>query len=453
MRLIVFSFLIIFSFALVAQNFEMGIKYRVDRSTVFAEDNTFNPGNNSPGNITDTLRVSLSNNSSFIVTAGNGLNFFYDFPAQQIYYYSADSIYNISSLFSVVDYRIAEFENRKFLSGLLSQSGVQGTMGNDADIEAIFGVEDSESSVRTQISSKTSNDTTFYVFDNSVISKVHYSSHLITKDYMKSMERFLVYQVTLHPAVKEDILKKGFIPDYIYICYGDVGRTVTETHTLIDCGIRVANDIQPELKEKPLYLSSADEMGGLADSVFYHLLSNPHAMPDSNTYYQTADKLSSEGKYLSALLCVFEYILSSGNQSIAHIRPLLVHQDDADMATFLTAMSRPDNEDEAYERVKDFDKLIAKNLEYGNILNIYAANYISDYDGEKAIDYFFNALKKSPGITNAWFDLGRIYVSQYNFDTAWKCFEIVFRTGTTETNKSDVQKMKKRLKLQHPEYF
>ncbi len=454
MRITIISFLLLVHTVSFSQNIEYGIKYRLDQNYVFAEEKAGNSNTPSNKSTTDTLLASLTNSGSFSISSNPQYSVYFDFSDQLIYSYSSDSIFNINSLFSIVAYRVAEFENRKYLAELLNTAaGSETVMGNAAELEVIFGVEDSENSVRNEIIKKNANDTTSYEYINSVFCKVHYSTHPLAKEYQKSMEHFLVYSMTLHPMVKEDILQTGLIPDYIFVNYSDIGQNISLTHTLLDCGVRVSNNVKTSLNEKALRSINADEMNGLVDSVFYDRLYNKYSIPDSNAVYRTADKLCSEGKYLSALLCVFEYVLSTGNESISHIKPIVIHQDDADLSAFIAAMNPARNEEEAFRRVADFNALIAKDLEYAHILNIYAANVISVYDTEQSIEYFYKALSLSPEITNAWYDLGRTYAGMYDYITAWKCFEIVFRSGTPQSNKSDVQKLKKKLKLQHPEYF
>ena len=159
-------------------------------------------------------------------------------------------------------------------------------------------------------------------------------------------------------------------------------------------------------------------------------------------------------KNLSAALCLLEYYLASGVNPVEQIQGVMQKQPtDSLLTTFLYCLNSPKSKEEAEFKVTVFDSLISLNHEYGYLMNIFAANYVSPISNSKAEKYFYQALSKQPKVTGAWHDLGNAFASAYLFDDAWKSYEIMLYLNSEHPMAQKIIALKKELMEAYPDYF
>ena len=208
------------------------------------------------------------------------------------------------------------------------------------------------------------------------------------------------------------------------------------------------------LKDKIYTHQKGSKLEGLIDSVHVFTSKNEIPLPASTSYFAEAKSLSEEGNRLSALLALFEYVLTTGEQPTTQIKELMKYQEtDTMLRKFIISLAPPQSEEDAYQKLDQFGELLNEDIAYGYIMNIFAANTIQQADLIEAILLFNKALENNPFITGAWHDLGKLHANRYDFLNAWKCFEIMFRLNEKHSLAKEIHETKARLIDEQLDFF
>lgn len=437
-----------------SQKLDFEIKYNVE-----TKSEKYGEGKNLDSNailapFTNDLVIKLQNDGSFTTSLNKQIITLYDLNKEIILKYNPDTLYSAIPLHSIIDYRIAEYKNRTFLSNMLQEGGIETAFGNLTNLESIFGIEDEKYNIRDSIILKTNDNNKVYMFNNKDLVEVKYSKIKLPKEYIESFFKYLTYSTEIHPYIKEEIIKTKLVPIQIQYNYVNVGIKTTKTYNFIgsEKTQHLNNDIYS--KKRFLFQRNLTQMGGIIDSMMFYTMFNKPTPLDSSIYFSEAKKLLNQGENLSGLLRLLEYSLSTGNQPTNQLRSILPKQKtDSVLASFLYCLNPPKSKEEAELKISTLNTLISLNIDYGYLMNIFAANYIEPIDQYEAISYFQKALSKNQYITGAWFDLGRIYSNRYNYDDAWKCFEIMMNIKMDHPMAQEILIKKSSLKNNYPDYF
>ena len=148
-----------------------------------------------------------------------------------IYTYTKDSLYGISPLHSVIDYRVSEFENRKFLANMLAQAkSDQNVFGDLVNLESIFGVEISENNIKDSITTKDSKNGATYHYQNQKLVNVQYGKAKIPSKFAAAYAKFLTYETTMHPSIKRTVALHKFGPKNLSYNYTNVSTKTTHQY-------------------------------------------------------------------------------------------------------------------------------------------------------------------------------------------------------------------------------
>lgn len=438
-----------------AQQTTFQMTYNIEQVSTKSGEGEFLDTTAIPEPLKFVSNIRLQKHGSFSTTVDLKKTTLYDFETEMIYDYRFDTLYNLVPLYSVIDYRVAEFQNRVFLAGLLQTGGAENVMGNEASLESIFGIEEEESSIKKQIKEKKEANTRVYIFDSKEFVKVTYSKMELPDEYAEAFLKFLIYETEIHPSIKEKIIKVGLVPSDIRYHYADIGTQTTVTYHLKAAKEMVTGE--DDISKKIAYRPTADgdrEMLALIDSMILYTTVHPVQPVDSTTYFKRSAELKKEGQYLSSLLRLLEYLLVSGNQPTNQIREIATfQQSDSLLATFLYCLNAPRAKEDALEKVLVLDNLVGLNLKYGYVMTIFAANYIEPINEQEAIHYFYKALSNNPQITGAWLDLGNIYTRRYRYNEAWKCYGIMLNLNAMHPMAVEIKEKKRWLKEHYPQYF
>ena len=437
-----------------AQQTDFQISYTVEQKSERYGEGEVLGSNSIPDESVSNLIIQLHNEGSFTTSEKEGLFTYHDLKNEMIFKYSADTLYGAVPLFSVLDYRIAEYKNRTFLTNMLQAGGVGSAFGSLANLESIFGIEDQKNNIQDSIDVKTIDNTKIYSFNNNELVRVQYSKTKVPNDYVESFAKFLTYKTEIHPSIKEDLVKTKLVPSFIQYSYTNVAIKTINTFRLQEAQT-VKNEKSDILdKERFLVQRNTFKMGGVIDSMMNYTLFNTVQPIDSMLYFNEAKNLSEAGKNLSGLLRLFEYLLATGNQPTDQIREIIPKQAaDSLLATFVFCLNSPKSKEEAESKILQLNGLMNQDIIYGYVMNIFAANYVEPIDQNESISYFYKALSRNPDITGAWLDLGKIYASRYSYDDAWKCFGIMLNLKSDHPMAQEIVDRKEKLKENYPDYF
>ena len=361
-----------------------------------------------------------------------------------IYNYNQDTLKSIIPLHSIVDFRIAEYHNRVTMTEVLQAGGVENPMGDLMNLESVFGLEFPKNNLKDSIEVKSKGNTKVYSFEGNDLVQVRFSKTKISDEFAESFARFLTYLTEIHPSIKRAIIETHLIPEYIQYSFINVGAKSTKTYTLKKTR-QFVNDDKVELPGKLILgKRNSPQIASLIDSVFNYTMLHDIPAIDLDFYFKEYKKYLEVNENLSSLLSLFEYLLSSGNQPVEQLREVAQrHDSDTLLATFLSCMGMPNSKEEAEQKIAELKPLIALDVKYGYVMNIFVANYIEPIDRIEAISRFQKALSHQPMITGAWHDLSNIYAGMYQYNDAWKCYEIMRRINTNHPMSKERTRKKK----------
>lgn len=452
-QLIALLFLINVNFCF-SQEPNLQIQYQVAiDNTEIGEGEVIESGS-TPKSSSSELTINLHNNGTYSTSKENGSTTLFDLNKEYIYTYNSDTLFNVRPLYSVIDYRVSEYKNRTFLADMLKESGAGNAFGNLANLESIFGIEESKNKIRKSISSKSDDGTTAYSYKGNELVRVKYSNEKVPKAYMESFSKFLTYSIDMHPSIKEEIIKTNLIPQNITYHYSNIPFNTTKTLTLIE--FKSVSLIQQKFNETNRVLDKRDAatiVGTIDSMTFYTMFNKPNPI-DSSSVFSKAMNLTDANENLSGILHLLEYLLSTGKQPIDQIKQIAPKADsDTLLSGFLFCLSSPTSKEDAELKISLLNTLIDQNKEFGYVMNIFCANYIEQIDDYEAINYFYKALSHNPNITGAWLDLGKIFANRYNFDDAWKCYDIMLKLKPDHPMAQEIKMNKQSFKEIYPSYF
>jgi len=449
---IIFQFLAIIS---IAQNTDLKIQYKIHTATQKVGEGEFIDSNGIPEPTNYTEWVKLQNNSNFILYNETPILKQYNFSTEMIYHRNKNTLFDAYPVYSVIDNRVAEFKNRMYLNDILKAGGAENVMGDIANLESIFGLEFPENHIADSITTTAKKDTVIYQFDEEVLVKVLYGKFKLSAEYRDAYAKYIIYNFEIHPFIKKQIYTAKKLPLFIEFSYTNVGMRTTKSYHLVETELAEHTPFDINALQKNVSPFTDSKMNQLIDSMNMTMLFDTIPPPDSTIYFEKAAQLSGTGNHLSGLLCLLEYLLSSGNQPATQIREIIApnQKTDTTLATFLYCLNTPQTKEDAEKKIALLNQLIDLNLDYGYVMNIFAANYTQPISQTEAINYFYNALSENPEITGAWLDLGKIYANQYHYQKAWKCFSIMKSLNFSHRMTKQVLDMQMELKSKHPNYF
>lgn len=454
MKKIILAFLIIGFNKSYSQQKNFQLSYNIEQKSEKHGEGEFLDSNSIPDPLVNDLFLQLLNNGSFITLKKEDFTFF-DLKNEMVFNYTSDILSSAVPLYYIIDYRIAEYNNRVFLTNMLQAGGAGNVFGDFANLETVFGIEDNKNNIRDSIEEKNINNTHIYSINNIELVKIIYSKNKLPNEYLEAFSKYLTYKTEIHPSIKEEIIKTKLVPDYFQYNYIDVGIKTTITYSLK--GVQELKNAKIDIsnKKQVSYEGNDSNMDNLIDSMMNYTTLNKVSPFDSTIYFSEANKLSNNGENLSGLLRLLEYLLSTGNQPTKQIREITPKQNtDTLLAKFLYCLNSPQSKEEAELKISELEDLIKLNLKYGYLMNIFAANYIEPIDQYEATSYFYKALSHNQYITGAWLDLGKIYANRYMYDTAWKCFGILLNIKPDHPMAQEIKEKKRTLKEKYTDdYF
>lgn len=458
MKKILCYFLLIFSVSRISAQqplfqVKYNIKEKIEKNDKI-EAEVLTPTSN-PKLVNENLLIYLHSNNSFQTSIEKtNITSYFDIENEMVIKSKIDSILDVIPLHSIIDFRIAEYKNRKYLRDILKAGGLEDALGDLANLESIFGIEDIEENIRNGIKMKNNKDTIIYKLNNEELVSIHYSKEKIPNNYIEAFSKYLTYEIEIHPKIKEDIIKKKLLPDYIKYNYSNVAMKTIKQFTLLDSAIKDSLKFSNDFNNKKFAQRNTSQMEGIIDSMYNYTLLNTPKFADSTYYFKAANRLSKEGNNLSGFLCLLEYSLSTGNQPANQFSKIVSHYEtDSLLSTFVQCLNAPTTQEEAEMKIDQFSQLIELDIEFGYIMNIFIANYTEPIDENKAILNFKKALSENPLITGAWLDLGKIYANKYSYNDAWKCFEILLTLNSEHTMAAELIDRKSQLEKDFPNYF
>jgi len=364
---------------------------------------------------------------------------------------------SVTELHHVVDYRLAESANRQFLNGMLQSASLETSFfSSQLNEEILFRHSFNDSVAKKTLTLEEKGDTLIWYSGNQVVTKYipgKKGKRGITVD-SELLNKYLLYQHEVHPYISKTISESGKCPEFLEYTFASIGQIVTKT-------FRLKSNQKERAKTLPVLNELACKpttIGGKwhqkLNQLHAQLLANEVQVVDSTEMVAAYKRLKGEGENLSALLVLFDYLLSTGIQPAAQIAEVAsLAGEDQELGLFLGALASPNSKEAAEKNIATLNELIGKGGEYAYVMYIFSANHIQPSDKNRALNYFELALLDNPTIAGVYLDLGNIFCSRYDFELGWKCYYAAEILAPDHSMGVDVDRKRKNLEEALPAYF
>ena len=450
------TILIVFTFCseMYAQDKTTVLDYSIKEETV--SDTNFRSLDG--GKVKDTQKentnkIFLSSTHHFsVATPALKKETYYHFDEEYITTIENNAITNQVPIYHILDYRIAEYENRIFLSELLSAGGNGNSMGDSITLQTLFGIEPHPNE-KSPIKAKLKKNVHSFTYQKRNIATITYSKHKISAQAQLAFEKYLTYCLKLHPFVQKTILNHGYFPEHIHYEIRNVGQNIVCDYSLKEVNQVDHHNFNPNVKTTPWNIDP-EGMEGRIDSIYRIVTTQPVPLMDSTTCFPLVDSLVAKGEKAEAFLILFEYLLQTGVQPSKKMGEISKdYEEGSPLHVLLYVINTPTSEEDAKQKIAYLDQFDTTQFEHGHIALIFAANFITQIDDYEALLRFNKVIEKSPFITGVYVDLGRLLAGRYDHESAWKCFDIAIKLTKEMPLTSVVQIRKDKLKSQYPNYF
>ena len=382
---------------------------------------------------TSNSEILVGLGSNYFYVSEGGKKSIYDFKKRRILYVRDDQkTYAGSSLFSILGFRQAEFQNRLFLKDVFAkalepskgggnQNGLQGNPFNLFEEETIFGLE-SKDAKKQQIEDKVEDGVHRYVIGGEPVVEYSLTESNLPEQNKDMFGKWVLYEVMLHPIIRRSLLAGHKIPRLLKYRFKSRPDTIYVQLELkgmkenAQSGYSIPSDFG-------MTGGSEDELDRIIDGI---RTKKTTPRLTEQQFIDTANKAFEQGRYLDAMLTLLEYSLQTGEQSRAadEMRKVAPYaKTDKQMALFVNGTNMSSKE-ATQEALRSLDAIEREGLTRGHVIDIEKADAkmaLGETDAAKEL--FLKVLKINPYITGVWKDLGDASYQTYDTVTAWKCWD------------------------------
>lgn len=397
------------------------------------------------------LQVVLATNE--VVTESEGIRTIYDFKGRRILQLTPNTrSYADLSLFSVVGFRVIEFQNRRSLAGLLKGVDLKDEPMPIPLSEHLFSLADPET--KATVDRKAENGTVAYSWKSRPL--LSWSEKIVP---MPAHQRsrfatFVRYVYGGRPELLSAMQKLDGIPERLVITMHDVPGTTTTTLAL-----KSSNTLDgPAFALAGLQKSAPVQDPKLASLLEKAQIDGPadHTRRSEAIAVRAKNALQ-EKRGLDVFLALTEFSIQNGKplSGLDKDQVGALVKTDPNLRDLLSSLKPPANEKAAVEATETLHRLAAHAEESGrHVLKLFEANNLSAAgDVQAAEKLFVDALATNPSLTGAWKDLGDLHFRRFDMKGAWICWDLARTISPEHEMLKPVNDFESRLMKDHPEYF
>ena len=349
------------------------------------------------------------------------------------------------SLFSDIGFRVYEFENRMMLGRALGAADMKDNPMDPGFVEHSFSL---TSDKKTRIERRTEKNAVVFKYKNKPLFRYSLKSIPIAETGKERFVLLLRYRYGIHPQILSELAKTSGVPKEIIVHKYNVGTEKINLKLLA-----VDNSKDPPKRElTPLVMPGNGLIYKLIKKV-ENTTKEDYSKACSNTKKKAIENAKA-GNNLDAVSLFVGYTLATGKQ----MPPEFFKYKDAimkdrDVRLLLSSIS-PKSKEAAERALDDLKKLSEKSKDGTCTILIFRANILTSLKKRsEAIESFLAALSKDPMIAGAWKDLGDIYFSNYDSETAWLCWDAGRSLNPRHRLFEHVNQFERKLQANHPEFF
>jgi tetratricopeptide (TPR) repeat protein len=279
------------------------------------------------------------------------------------------------------------------------------------------------------------------------------SDHPIPPGYRRSWGRFLVHQCSIHPTIRERIVRAGVLPDLLEFSYIDTAESCTVTYRLesVSEGPGRPAGVPPGFTPKVV---PGDRLGRiLARLEPHHRGDTLRTRPEAERFI---DEAMARGDALDAYLGWLEFDALAGRDprgrsSLDAALAKILAARDARVSSLRVARGKPE---EFAAILKAVDGIDRRGLNKGYQLDVYRGSMLIALGRiPEANDAFLDALEANPYLLNAYRPLGDDHLRAFETIEAWRCYDAIRRVDPDSALLNDVKELEARLEKDFPEDF
>lgn len=335
----------------------------------------------------------------------------------------AKRTYQDHSLFSVIAFKSAEMKNRMMLSSVIKAVGGELPSGGAFDsfsAESLFSLSGPGNNAG-QVETTQDGTQTIFKHKDRVVT-VFRPSSTECGTYSDMFQKFMIYCCSLHPSIRKQIEGFGKFPQTLQFevdSYPENAQTVEfrlmgKEESSVGHAAEVPTDLSRTLDSDNPMLPVLEATKNLTNS----------RPPTQDDVVAQAEKFLAANDSLDAMLTLVELSLASGDKLSEKGKELMKKAQTDERCKLLVSSLVPRSEEEAEQAIKNLDSLDKPGVKKAYLLNVFRANILQRKNGDIAKKLLANAVKNNPYLTGAFKDLGDLYYSRYEMQTAWDCWDM-----------------------------
>ena len=339
-------------------------------------------------------------------------------------------------------------------------------LSEDVDIDMMLGGQKGQKTARKILAEKTAEKNTYKnIGTKNTLAVTEPSAEKIPDALRKSYAHFVVYDLTVHPMIKEDLAASGNAFKSIYFINRDMFKNISASYTWT---LKEARQGQGDSPVIPAEYRRAYHQTAVIDQAFKEALT-PIAFDDAAFQAENL-KLVDQSRYLEAFLTAQIHILSmSKKEADAHhvaLQSAIKVGQNFERATYLAMTQTPGNPAELKQYIEILENAKKRAGEYVWLLDYYIAQHTYNVARKKANPNKFeieqmatanntilNTLPHMPRLTPVYQHAGDVYLAANDVPNAMLYWAQLAEIAPDAAGARALAKMKADAEKNFPEYF
>lgn len=378
----------------------------------------------------------------------------YDFGKRRIYRIEmASKGYTDESLYSVLGFRVMEFQNRLKLNKVLEAANLKENPMPVPLSEHLFSLDDG--GTESKIDRNVEEEMIRFSWDSKPLLVFSEKTVPVAPGDRERFVQFVRYVFGGHPQILKALSKRDGLPESLVITRRDGTGLTTIALKLRSHKSSTGRPYSLDGLIREIPAGTKDPLASLAKKAQAEGPQDHRKRADAIIKRQKqafADKRGVDG-----FLAMTEYGLQTGEPvpGLERDRMKALLGEDEDIRRLGTALQPVADAKAASEAIRTLKDIRGRTDEQArHLLKIFEANNRSGAgETDQAEKLFLEALAVNRSLTGAWKDLGDLHFRRYDMPGAWLCWDIARAIAPKNKMLRPVNDFEARLLKDHPEYF
>ena len=359
-----------------------------------------------------------------------------------------EKTFSVNSLYSIPAFKSSEKKNRERLSKVIAAANID-CADDPFDVEMLFGMADKNTPTSGNIVQKKSGGFYRFIYKGEEAAAFEQKGFAIPKKYKSSFEKYILYEQSLHPLIRKNLLDKRIAPKTLQYQNKDLVIT-KKIYKLVDT--KLSNGEYFSIPQN--YQQKFNHNKDL--NIILSRSADKSKMPKPEDYQKTIKEFLSRKNHLDAFLTVNEYGWHYGiTPDVVDFFKLVIGNapENSDIRKLLGAL-RAKSKEEFEAAIKLMESISATKPDKNYVLDVMIGNnYVSIGQTGKGRKHMLRALAGNPFMASALKDLGDMFYREWYIADAWVCWDKARTINPDLPLLARVNKYEASLRERYPEYF